>query len=178
MRDHPREPAGRNTAPAVALAALRATQNNEDDLLLVLAADHLIRDEDGFRQKIKAAVDFAEAGALVTFGVVPRSPETGYGYIKQGDSADAGAPGSWSRGSSRSRTPKPRKTTSTLVIISGTPGCSSSGPRVTSRNSEATAQTSWTPAGGRWRPPPTTGTSCVSIMTRSGPAHRSRSTTR
>ena len=83
------EPVGRNTAPAVALPALRATQNNEDALLLVLAADHLIRDEDGFRQKIQAAVHFAEAGALVTFGVVPRSPENGYGYIRQGDPADA-----------------------------------------------------------------------------------------
>ncbi len=83
------EPVGRNTAPAVALAALRVTQDNEDAILLVLAADHLIPDEDGFRQKIEAAVPLAEAGALVTFGIVPRSPETGYGYIKQGDSADA-----------------------------------------------------------------------------------------
>ena len=83
------EPVGRNTAPAVALAALRATQDSEDTLLLVLAADHLIRDEDGFRQKIETAVLLAETGALVTFGIVPRSPETGYGYIKQGDSVDA-----------------------------------------------------------------------------------------
>ncbi len=83
------EPVGRNTAPAVALAALRVTEDNEDALLLVLAADHLIRDEDGFRQKIEAAVRFAEAGALVTFGIVPRSPETGYGYIRRGDPADA-----------------------------------------------------------------------------------------
>ena len=87
------EPMGRNTAPAVALAALRATEKNGDPLLLVLAADHLIRDEDGFRQRIEAAVDLAEAGALVTFGIVPRSPETGYGYIRQGDSADPAGTG-------------------------------------------------------------------------------------
>ena len=82
------EPVGRNTAPAVGLAALLTAQNDEDALLLILAADHLIRDEDGFRQKIEAGVPFAEAGALVTFGVVPRSPETGYGYIRTGDPAD------------------------------------------------------------------------------------------
>jgi mannose-1-phosphate guanylyltransferase len=87
------EPVGRNTAPAVALAALRATQDDADVLLLVLAADHLIQDEDGFRKKIEAAVPFAEAGALVTFGVVPRSPETGYGYIRTGDSADTDGTG-------------------------------------------------------------------------------------
>ena len=87
------EPVGRNTAPAVALAALRATQNNEDPLLLVLAADHLVRDEETFRQKIEAAVPFAEAGALVTFGIVPQSPETGYGYIRRGDPADADGTG-------------------------------------------------------------------------------------
>ena len=87
------EPMGRNTAPAVALAALRLTQDDDDTLLLVLAADHLIRDEDGFRQQIEAATPFAEAGALVTFGVVPRSPETGYGYIRQGEPADADSTG-------------------------------------------------------------------------------------
>ena len=69
------EPVGRNTAPAVALAALRAIQTEEDTLLLVLAADHLIR-RGRFRQKIEAAVP-TETRALVTFGIVPRSPETG-----------------------------------------------------------------------------------------------------
>ena len=87
------EPVGRNTAPAVALAALRASQGNEDPLLLVLAADHLIEDEDGFRQKVESAEVFAEAGALVTFGVVPRSPETGYGYIRRGEPADTDSAG-------------------------------------------------------------------------------------
>ena len=87
------EPVGRNTAPAVALAALRAIRDDGDALLLVLAADHLIRDEDGFRQQIEAAVRFAEAGALVTFGIVPRSPETGYGYIRRGEPADADSTG-------------------------------------------------------------------------------------
>jgi mannose-1-phosphate guanylyltransferase len=87
------EPVGRNTAPAVALAASRATRDDRDALLLVLAADHLIRDEVGFRQHIEAATPLAEAGALVTFGVVPRSPETGYGYIRQGEPADANGTG-------------------------------------------------------------------------------------
>ena len=86
------EPVGRNTAPAVALAALRASQSADDSLLLVLAADHLIQDEDRFRQKIEAAAPFAEAGALVTFGVVPRSPETGYGYTNA-EPADTGGTG-------------------------------------------------------------------------------------
>jgi mannose-1-phosphate guanylyltransferase len=87
------EPVARNTAPAVCLAALCVTRDDGDALLLVLAADHLIRDEDGFRQQIEAAVRFAEAGALVTFGVVPRAPETGYGYIRTGDPADANSTG-------------------------------------------------------------------------------------
>ena len=87
------EPVGRNTAPAVALAALRASQDDGDALLLVLAADHLIQDEDVFRQKIETAVPFAEAGALVTFGIVPRSPETGYGYIRTGGPADMDSTG-------------------------------------------------------------------------------------
>ena len=87
------EPVSRNTAPAAALAALRATRDDRNTLLLVLAADHLIRDEDSFRQKIEAAVRFAEAGSLVTFGIVPRSPETGYGYIRTGEPADADGTG-------------------------------------------------------------------------------------
>ncbi|WP_407704852.1 mannose-1-phosphate guanylyltransferase/mannose-6-phosphate isomerase [Aeromonas veronii] len=81
------EPAGRNTAPAIALAALTALQtagNSEDPLLLVLAADHVIRDEDGFIASVRQAIPHAEAGKLVTFGIVPTHPETGYGYIRRG----------------------------------------------------------------------------------------------
>lgn len=78
------EPVGRNTAPAVALAALQALQGDQDPVLLVLAADHLIKDESGFREKVKAAVPHAEAGKLVSFGVVPTHAETGYGYLQRG----------------------------------------------------------------------------------------------
>lgn len=81
------EPVGRNTAPAIALAALRAMNNGDDPLLLVLAADHVIQNEESFRLSVEKAVPYAESGKLVTFGIVPTSPETGYGYIRQGDSA-------------------------------------------------------------------------------------------
>lgn len=78
------EPVGRNTAPAVALAAIRAIDcsADSDPLLLVLPADHVISDVHGFHEAIAAAQDAAEADRLVTFGVVPSRPETGYGYIK------------------------------------------------------------------------------------------------
>ncbi|WP_398336499.1 mannose-1-phosphate guanylyltransferase/mannose-6-phosphate isomerase [Vulcanococcus sp.] len=76
------EPVGRNTAPAVAVAALQATAQGEDPLLLVLAADHVIRDAAAFRHTVEAGRATAEAGQLVTFGIVPTAPETGYGYIE------------------------------------------------------------------------------------------------
>jgi mannose-1-phosphate guanylyltransferase len=79
------EPQGRNTAPAVALAALNALSENEDTLLLVLAADHVIADTEKFHQAISVATESAQKGKLVTFGIVPTHAETGYGYIKQGD---------------------------------------------------------------------------------------------
>ncbi|WP_333798230.1 mannose-1-phosphate guanylyltransferase/mannose-6-phosphate isomerase [Rheinheimera sp.] len=78
------EPVGRNTAPAIALAALKATQNGEDPLLLVLAADHVISDTNAFQQAVAQAEQFANSGKLVTFGIVPGHAETGYGYIRRG----------------------------------------------------------------------------------------------
>lgn len=81
------EPVGRNTAPAIALAALHATQNGEDPLMLVLAADHIIQNDIAFTKAVEKAISPAENGKLVTFGIVPTSPETGYGYIKQGEDA-------------------------------------------------------------------------------------------
>lgn len=78
------EPVGRNTAPAVAVAALQATAGGADPLLLVLPADHLIADTDSFRAVVEQALPVAEAGHLVTFGIVPDAPETGYGYIRAG----------------------------------------------------------------------------------------------
>lgn len=78
------EPCGRNTAPAIALAALKAIRQNNDPLLLVLAADHLIKDIDTFTTSVNQAKALAELGKLVTFGIVPTAPETGYGYIRRG----------------------------------------------------------------------------------------------
>ncbi len=76
------EPAARNTAPAIAVAALEAMAKGGDPLLLVLPSDHVIADGEGFRHAVLQAVPAAEAGALVTFGIVPTGPETGYGYIR------------------------------------------------------------------------------------------------
>ncbi|MEZ8990156.1 mannose-1-phosphate guanylyltransferase/mannose-6-phosphate isomerase [Vibrio breoganii] len=80
------EPVGRNTAPAIALAALQAVSDGDDPLLLVLAADHVIKNEVKFADAVEQAKMHAIDGKLVTFGIVPTGPETGYGYIKQGNS--------------------------------------------------------------------------------------------
>ncbi|MCI2282207.1 mannose-1-phosphate guanylyltransferase/mannose-6-phosphate isomerase [Colwellia sp. MSW7] len=84
------EPQGKNTAPAVALAALNALQSNDDALLLVLAADHVIKDIDKFHKAVDVAAVLAQQGKLVTFGIVPTHAETGYGYIKKGDKHGGG----------------------------------------------------------------------------------------
>ncbi|EIJ44099.1 mannose-1-phosphate guanylyltransferase/mannose-6-phosphate isomerase [Beggiatoa alba B18LD] len=76
------EPSGRNTAPAVAVAALHAVQQHPDALLLVLPADHIITATEQFCSTLKQAIPLAEANYLVTFGIVPNCAETGYGYIK------------------------------------------------------------------------------------------------
>ena len=90
------EPVGRNTAPAVAIAALAAEMNsqerNTDAVLLVLPADHVIRDPKAFRAAVVLGRQAAEKGKLVTFGIVPNKAETGYGYIKRG----AGTPAAYS----------------------------------------------------------------------------------
>ena len=78
------EPMGRNTAPAVAIGALKAIAIDSEALIMILPADHLINDPDKFRQAIAAGVDYAENGSLITFGVIPDKPETGYGYIRKG----------------------------------------------------------------------------------------------
>jgi mannose-1-phosphate guanylyltransferase len=80
------EPVGRNTAPAIALAALAC---KDDPLLLVLAADHVIKDDVAFNRAVSEAIPLAESGKLVTFGIVPTEAHTGYGYIKRG--ADQGS---------------------------------------------------------------------------------------
>lgn len=84
------EPVGRNTAPAIALAALKAIENGEDPTLLVLAADHVIQDESEFVKSVELATAHAEKGEVVTFGIVVNAPETGYGYIHRGKAIDDG----------------------------------------------------------------------------------------
>lgn len=76
------EPFGRNTAPAIALAALHAADKDRDAILLVLPSDHLISDIDAFSAAVAEAVALANDGKLVTFGIQPNRPETGYGYIE------------------------------------------------------------------------------------------------
>ena len=81
------EPSARNTAPALALAALQARDIDASSTLLVLSADHMIREVEVFHRAVKIAIHAAEKGRLVTFGVLPTHPETGYGYIKTSQSA-------------------------------------------------------------------------------------------
>lgn len=91
--DKPRillEPIGKNTAPAIALAAIQAYEENANSILLVLAADHLIRDEKAFHDSVRVSLPLAESGKLVTFGIVPTHPETGYGYIERGSAIGCG----------------------------------------------------------------------------------------
>ncbi len=78
------EPEGRNTAPAVALAAHEAMKTDDDAILVVLPSDHVIHKTTLFLEALTTAIDLAKDDALVTFGVVPDKPETGYGYIKKG----------------------------------------------------------------------------------------------
>jgi len=79
------EPVGRNTAPAIAIAALSALEKDPEAVLLVLPADHLIQNVDVFQITVGKALSAAEQNLLVTFGIVPTKPETGYGYIKAGE---------------------------------------------------------------------------------------------
>lgn len=82
MKDINLEPCARNTAPAIALAALRAIENDKDAVLLVLAADHVIKNISAFHKTREQAKKHAEQDKLVTFGIQPQSAHTGYGYIE------------------------------------------------------------------------------------------------
>ncbi len=125
------EPVGRNTAPAIALAALQATRYGDDPLMLVLAADHIINNQSAFHDAIRVAEQYADEGHLVTFGIVPNAPETGYGYIQRGvaltDSAHAPYrwPASW-----RSRTASAPRSTSPPGSTTGTAACLCSAPKI------------------------------------------------
>ncbi|WP_409523332.1 mannose-1-phosphate guanylyltransferase/mannose-6-phosphate isomerase [Nitrincola sp. MINF-07-Sa-05] len=82
------EPVGRNTAPAIALAAITALKEDSNAILLVLAADHAIAKEQVFHEAVLEAERYAKSGELVTFGIVPTHPETGYGYIRRGEDTE------------------------------------------------------------------------------------------
>ncbi|HCE1501070.1 TPA: mannose-1-phosphate guanylyltransferase/mannose-6-phosphate isomerase [Vibrio parahaemolyticus] len=84
------EPVGKNTAPAIALAAFQLSQTDPEALMLVLAADHVIQDRLAFEKSVLAAQLAAEKGKMVTFGIVPTHAETGYGYIRRGGKVDEG----------------------------------------------------------------------------------------
>lgn len=84
------EPVGRNTAPALTLAALAAQSQGDDPVLLVMPADHVVTDAAAFQSGVLQAARLAQAGAIVTFGITPDRPETGYGYIQAGAALDVG----------------------------------------------------------------------------------------
>ena len=79
------EPTSKNTAPAIALAALKSLNKNEDPTLLILSSDHKIDEPEKFRKVIQEGLKHSEEGRLVTFGIIPSHPETGYGYIESFD---------------------------------------------------------------------------------------------
>jgi mannose-1-phosphate guanylyltransferase/mannose-6-phosphate isomerase len=106
------EPAGRNTAPAIAVAALAARERDADAVLLVLPSDHTITRAEVFRKDALSALRLAERGYLATFGIVPQSAETGFGYIERGAPLDGG----WKVASFRE---KPDRTTAEAFIASG-----------------------------------------------------------
>ena len=85
------EPMGKNTAPAVAVAALQAIKQSADSVMLVMPADHVVRDVDAFATAVDLGMVQAQAGQLVTFGIVPESPETGYGYIRRDKALSSGS---------------------------------------------------------------------------------------
>jgi mannose-1-phosphate guanylyltransferase/mannose-6-phosphate isomerase len=79
------EPTGKNTAPAATLAALAISKRDPKAIMLIMPADHIIRDVAAFRRAVQEGIRLAEEGSLVTFGVVPTAPEIGYGYIRRGE---------------------------------------------------------------------------------------------
>ncbi len=111
------EPIGRNTAPALTCAALAAREGGADPLLLMMPADHLIGDPGRFLAAITAGSELAMQGRLVTFGVVPTAPETGYGYIQLGATLESSGPQANLIGAFKE---KPDLTTAATYVAAGT----------------------------------------------------------
>jgi mannose-1-phosphate guanylyltransferase/mannose-6-phosphate isomerase len=109
------EPLGRNTAPAIAVAALAAREREPDALLLVLPSDHTVTRPEVFRKDAAKALELARAGHLATFGILPHAPETGYGYIERGEPLP-GSNDSWKVASFRE---KPDRATAESLVASG-----------------------------------------------------------
>lgn len=109
------EPAGRNTAPALTLAALVALQAGEDPVLVIMPADHVIPGVDAFRAAVAQGASHAEAGKIVTFGIKPTAPETGYGYIRAGKAL----PGQSGGREIKAFTEKPDSATARSYVASG-----------------------------------------------------------
>ncbi len=106
------EPVGRNTTPAIAIAALKALKLNKDAIIVVLPADHKITDDAAFNKALDLAVEKASEGKLVAFGIVPTHPETGYGYINAVSEKEVGA-------EIRKFVEKPNKETAEEYLASG-----------------------------------------------------------
>ena len=113
------ESIGRNTAPAIALAAFHLFQKDENAMMLVLPADHVIDNQAAFAQAVETAVAGAQEEYLVTFGIMPSAPETGYGYIKMGDAMDPAADTSLSAHHVRSFFEKPDRETAAAYLQDG-----------------------------------------------------------
>ena len=113
------EPAGRNTAPAIALAAFHLAQIDENAMMLVLPADHVVDDQTSFAQAVETAIVIAQEGYLVTFGVVPHAPETGYGYIKVGEAISFATPTLLTAYRVQSFCEKPDRETATAYLQEG-----------------------------------------------------------
>ena len=198
------EPAGRNTAPAVALAALQATADGEDPLLLVLPADHVIRDGAAFRAAVTAGLSLAADGALVTFGIVPAAPETGMATSapaqpsrvnvagrgrrqdakgpeprtrRPGDHGATPPPSRWPP-SSKNPTAPPPSPTWPPAATTGTAACSCSAPGPFWPNWSSTPRRCSPPAARPGPAPLSTSTSSARKRGRFWPARPTPSTTR
>ena len=123
------EPVGRNTAPAMAVAAICAMENGKDPVLLVLPADHHIERVDLFHRSLQEGAEQALSGKLITFGIVPDKPETGYGYIRKGErvaASDADGSAVTIAAFVENRTGRPQLNTFLRMPTAGTAACSCS----------------------------------------------------